>query len=200
VRGGARWRPGADAELAGDQQGAPAACLDGLLSLSRSKVAAVVLVAALAFAATLAGREWHRADVAQSHLHTRLFEIGQRGAAAARAASVARALFSYDYRNLAATQQYLDAFATGGFAQREAAQSPAVQQQLRKAKAIGSASVTEVDVSDLSAGHATAFVILATHVTGATGTSSGITYLHLDLRLVGALWKVDDVQNLTATS
>lgn len=154
-------------------------------------VAGVVIVAALAFAGVLAGREWHRADAAQSHL-------AARQEVAARAAEVARALFTYDYRNLAATQQRLSSVATGGFAQLEAAQSPAVQRELRTAKAIGSASVKEVNVSDVSAGHATAFVVAATHVTSAQGTSNGVAYVHLDLRLVGGTWKVDDVQNLSA--
>jgi hypothetical protein len=159
----------------------------------------VLLVAALAFAATLAAREWHRADSTRSQLHTQLQAVAQRDAVAARASDTAAALFTYDYRDLAATQQRLSSFATGGFAQREAAQSPAVQQQLRQARAIGSASVKEVDVSDLSADHATAFVVVATHLDSAKGSSSGIAYLHLDLRRVAGVWKVDDVQNLSAS-
>ncbi|MGN6474077.1 MAG: hypothetical protein ACTHK4_10600 [Mycobacteriales bacterium] len=154
-------------------------------------VAGVVLVAALVFAGTLSGIEWHRADVSQSRAHA-------RQDVAARAGDVATALFTYDYRNLAATQQRLSAAATGGFAQLEAAQSAAVQQQLRKAKAIGSATVKEVNVSDVSGSHATAFVVLATHVTSTQGSSDGVAYVHLDLRIVGSVWKVDDVQNLSA--
>jgi hypothetical protein len=159
----------------------------------------VLLVVALAFAATLAVREWRRADAAQSDLHAQVGALAQRDAVAARAGAIATALFTYDWRNLAATQQYLSAYSTGGFAQREAAQSPAVQQQLRQARAIGSATVKEVDVADLSADHATAFVVVTTRVASAKGTSSGIAYLHLDLRRVEAVWKVDDVQNLSAT-
>lgn len=152
----------------------------------------VVLVAALAFATTLAVREWRRAD----NLHTRLHQLTLRQQVAIRASGAARGLFTYDYRNLAATQQYLSSVATGGFAQSEASQSPAVQQQLRNAKAIGSAVVKEVTVSDVTAGHATAFVVVATKLVSAAGNSSGIVYLHLDLRLVDQSWKVDDVQNL----
>ncbi len=161
-----------------------------------AKPVGVVLVAALAFAATLAGREWHRADA----LHTRLHQLTLRQQVAVRAGGVARALFTYDYRNLGTTQRYLSSAATGGFAEREAAQSPAVQQQLRRAKAIGSAQIKEINVSDVTAGHATAFVVVATRVTSASGASNGIAYLHLDLRLVGQAWKVDDVQNLNAAS
>jgi hypothetical protein len=165
-----------------------------------AKPVGVVLVAALAFVATLAGREWHRADVTNSHLHARLVQLALRQAVAERASGVAHGLFTYDYRNLATTQQYLSSVATGGFAQLEAAQSPAVQQQLRRAQAVGSAVVKEVNVSDVTAGHATAFVVVATHVSSSAGASNGVAYLHLDLRLVGGSWKVDDVQKLSATS
>lgn len=157
-------------------------------------VAGVVLVAALAFAGTLSGIEWHRADVAAPRSH----QLVQREVVGARAGEAATALFTFDYRNLAATQHRLSALATGGFAQLEAAQSGAVQQRLRKEKAIGTATVKELNVSDVSAGHATAFVVLATHLTSAAGTSDGVAYVHLDLRLVGSQWKIDDVQNLSA--
>ncbi|HWC36820.1 MAG TPA: hypothetical protein VG650_18585 [Mycobacteriales bacterium] len=161
----------------------------------------VGLVAALAFTTTLAGLEWRRADRDASHLRAQLHHSALRQAVAARAVGVATNLFTYDYRNLAATQRYLRSAATGGFAQREAAHDPAVQQQLRQAKAVGSATVKEVTVSDVSAMQATAFVVVMTHVSSTTsGSADGIAYLHLHLRLVGGVWKVDDVQNLSAAS
>ncbi|HVT65894.1 MAG TPA: hypothetical protein VHD81_12125 [Mycobacteriales bacterium] len=153
-----------------------------------------VLVVALAFSATLAGIKWHRADQVQA-------QRDDRAALTARAVGVATSLFTYDYRNLAATERYLSGAATGGFAQREAAHDAAVQAQLRAAKAVGSATVKEVSVSDIADGQATAFVVLMTHVTSTTsGSADSVAYLHLHLVEVDDAWKVDDVQNLKAAS
>lgn len=154
----------------------------------------VALVVALAFSATLAGLKWHDADRSRSNDRA-------REAVMARAVGVATNLFTYDYRYLATTQRYLSSASTGGFADREAAHNAAVQSRLRESKAVGSATVKEVSVSDVSDGQATAFVVLATHVTStASGSADGIAYLHLHLRVVDGIWKVDDVQNLTAPS
>ena len=152
-----------------------------------------MLVAALTFGAVLTVLQWQRADRAES-------QRDARQAVMARAVGVATNLFTYDYRNLAATQRYLARYAAGGFAQREAAHNEAVQAQLTKAKAVGSATVKEVSVSDISEDQATAFVVLATHVSSTTsGSADSVAYLHLHLRLVGAMWKVDDVQNFSAS-
>jgi hypothetical protein len=154
---------------------------------------AVLLVAALAFTTTLAVIETHRAHQAKSTTNT-------RSDVAKAAAALATLLFTYDYHDLAKTQQQLEALSAGGFAQRENSQSDAVQEQLRKAQAVGSANVKEVTVSDVSGTRATAFVIVATHVASTQGKADGIAYLHLDLQLVGKFWKVDDVQNLSPSA
>jgi hypothetical protein len=157
-------------------------------------VGVAVLVLALAFAATLAGIKWHDADQTASQRNA-------REAVTQRAVGVATSLFTYDYRNLAATERYLSGATTGGFAEREAAHDAAVQAQLRAAKAVGTATVKEVSVSDIAEGQATAFVVLMTHVTSTTsGSADSVAYLHLHLVLADDVWKVDDVQNLTAQS
>lgn len=154
------------------------------------------LVVALAFTTTLAVREWHRADHAQSRLSDRLTQM-QNARAAAGALAVA--LYHYDYRNLAQAQRDIQRFATGGFAQREASQAAAVQAQLRKAKAVSTAGITETTVSDLDGDQATAFVVLRTSASSNGGKPlTNIVYLHVHLQRVGAVWKVDDVQNLQA--
>jgi len=154
----------------------------------------VALVVALAFAVTLAGLKWHDADSASSRQNA-------RDAVTDRAVGVATSLFTYDYRNLAATQRYLSSAATGDFAQREAAHTEAVQAQLRAAKAVGTATVKEVTVSDIEDDQASAFVVLMTHITSETsGSADNIAYLHLHLRLVDGAWKVDDVQTMKPAS
>jgi hypothetical protein len=163
----------------------------GLKRPSLRATGVVILVVALGFSTTLAVLEWHDAGQTRS-------EDKVREAVTARAVGVATSLFTYDYRNLAATERYLSSAATGGFAEREAERTDAVQARLLAAKAVGAATVKEVNVSDVSDGQATAFVVLMTHVTSATaGSADSIAYLHLHLVRVDDVWKVDDVQTLT---
>lgn len=160
--------------------------------------AVIGLVVALAFTTTLAVREWHRADRATS---AQLRQQVDRHNVEVDAGALARALFTYDYRDLGRAQQLIQSLATGGFAQREAAQAKAVQAQLRNAKAVSTAVIKETTVSDPAGDHATAFVVLQTSTTSNGGQpATNIVYLHVHLQRLGALWKVDDVQNLAAQS
>lgn len=149
------------------------------------------------FAASLAGFEWHRAHQARAELSNVRASESVRQAAGAVAAAEAVALFTYDYRNLAATQAKIASLATGSFAQRDASGNAAVQRQLLVAKATGSATVSAESISEPSAGHATALVTLATTAAadGKAATTATV-YVHLDLQLVDGSWKVDEVQTL----
>jgi hypothetical protein len=159
--------------------------------------AEVALVVVVVFCAALAGFQWHRAHHAQSRLNDDQAALAARDEVASTAAAAGTALFTYDYRDLAATQQRIRSLATGAFAQRESASTSAVEGQLRAAKAVGSATVSEETVSAISAGRATALVILDTKASSATGASTtGTVYLHIDLQDVEGTWKVDDVQTL----
>lgn len=158
---------------------------------------AVLLVAALAFAGALSGFEWHRADVARSRLHDAQAAAAVRQQVMATAAAAGTALFTYDYRDLAATQARILSLATGAFAQRESGRNAAVQEELRRERATGSAVVQQVAVSDVSAGQANALVVVDTRSsTAAGGPSTGVVYLHMSLVEVGGEWKVADLQSL----
>ncbi|HVV77464.1 MAG TPA: hypothetical protein VHC43_15670 [Mycobacteriales bacterium] len=158
----------------------------------------IALIVALAFTTTIAVREWRRADRTQSQFAD---ELTQRHNAGVDADALAVALYTFDYRDLGAAQKRIQMLATGGFAEREASQSAAVQTQLRNAKAVGTAAVEETNVSEIDGDHATAFVVLQTTASSNGGKKvANVVYLHLDLRRIGALWKVDDVQNLAAQS
>jgi hypothetical protein len=163
-------------------------------------LAVVLLVVVAVFCAVLAGFEWHRADHAQSQLHALRAAVGQRGAAQTVAAEEAVALFTYDYRDLAATQAKIASLATGSFAARDASGNAAVQRRLLAAKATGSAAVTEESVSSPSDGHAIALVVLATKAASHGGSPTTATvYVHLELQLVDGEWKVDEVETLAPT-
>jgi hypothetical protein len=163
--------------------------------------ATVALVVIAVFAGSLAGFQWHRAHAAQSRLDSLQASTAQHAQVAAVASEVATALFTYNYRNLAATQSKIASLATGTFAQRESVSNPAVQRQLRAAKATGSAIVDEETVSGIAAGQATALVVLTT-TASSNGSQSAANevYLHVGLRKVGSDWKVDDVQTLKPAS
>ena len=151
----------------------------------------VLLVAALAFTTTLCFVEVHK--VHQAHNGTQV-----RSDVSAVSAALGTLLFTYDYHDLAKSQAKVTALATGAFAQQESTQSAAVQRQLVKAQAVGTATVKEVSVSILGTDHAKAFVVVTTHVTSSQGKADGTAYLHLDLVKTGGVWKVDDAQTLSA--
>jgi hypothetical protein len=171
------------------------------VSTRAAKPVAVLLVAALAFAAALAGIEWHRAHRAQSRLVELHASEADRAAASATAAELASALFTFDYHDLQATQDTISRLGTGAFAQREGVNSAAVQRQLLAAHAVSTAKVSEETVSQPSGDHATALIVLSTHATSAGGQSStNEIYLHLYLVKVDGDWKVYDVRTLKPAS
>jgi hypothetical protein len=160
---------------------------------------AVVVVAV--FAASLAGFEWHRAHRAMAQLSEARASDDARNAARSVAAAEAVALFTYDYRDLAATQAKIASLATGSFAQRDASGNAAVQRQLLAAKAIGSAIVTDESISEPSADHAAALVVLTTKAaSNGSAPTAATVYVNLDLQLVNNNWKVDEVQTLKPAS
>ncbi|HEX3900250.1 MAG TPA: hypothetical protein VHW74_13865 [Mycobacteriales bacterium] len=160
---------------------------------------AVVVVAV--FAASLAGFEWHRAHRAMAQLSEARASDDARNAAGSVAAAEAVALFTYDYRDLAATQAKIASLATGSFAQRDASGNAAVQRQLLAAKAIGSAIVTDESISEPSADHAAALVVLTTKAaSNGSAPTAATVYVNLDLQLVNNNWKVDEVQTLKPAS
>jgi hypothetical protein len=160
-------------------------------------VAEVALVVLLVFCAALAGFEWHLAHHARADLSNARASESVRQAAESVAAAEAVALFTYDYRDLAATQAKIASLATGSFAQRDASGNAAVQRQLLAAKATGSATVTDESVSEPSGDHATALVVLVTKAASDGGAPTSATiYVNLDLQLVDGSWKVDEVQTL----
>jgi hypothetical protein len=163
--------------------------------------AEVGLVVVLVFCAALAGFEWHRADHSRSQLNAARAAESSRAAAESVAAAEAVALFTYDYRDLAATQSRIASLATGSFAQRDASGNAAVQRQLLAAKAIGSAIVTDESVSEPSADHATALVVLTTKAaSNGSAPTAATVYVNLDLQLINNHWKVDEVQTLKPAS
>lgn len=174
---------------------------DGAGPSARRAWAEVVLVVVVVFCAALAGFEWHRADRDRSQLTAATTADDERRAVADVAAKEAVALFTYDYRDLAATQSRIASLATGSFARRDASGNAAVQRQLLAAKATGSATVLEETVSDADAGHASAFVVLSTRSSSNGGPmSTAIVDLHLDLQQVDGSWKVSEVQTLKSAS
>jgi hypothetical protein len=163
--------------------------------------AEVTLVVVLVFCAALAGFEWHRADHSQSRLNATRTADSSRAAAESVAAAEAVALFTYDYRDLAATQSRIASLATGSFAQRDASGNAAVQRELLAAKATGSATVSEESISAPTADRATALVVLDTKASSeGKAASTATVYVHLGLQLVNGSWKVAEVQTLKPAS
>jgi hypothetical protein len=168
---------------------------------ARRTCATVAVVVVAVFAASLAGFEWHRAHRAMAQLSEARASDDARNAAGSVAAAEAVALFTYDYRDLAATQAKIASLATGSFAQRDASGNAAVQRQLLAAKAIGSAIVTDESISEPSADHAAALVVLTTKAaSNGSAPTAATVYVNLDLQLVNNNWKVDEVQTLKPAS
>lgn len=155
------------------------------------KWTAVGLGAALVFATTAAVVQWRRAD---DLAHQKSLRDGATATAAAEAA----ALFTYDYRDLAAAQDRILGLATGEFARQEAAHSSAIARNLVRLRASGTASVREVALSAVTGGRALALVLVATRAQAVGGSTSGLVYLHMTLLLAGGRWKVAGVQTLAS--
>jgi hypothetical protein len=153
-------------------------------------VAALLLTAALVFTAVMAVIGWRRADSLNN-------DVTARDNVAAVAGAEGKALFTYDYRDLAEAQQRILAHAGGRFAQQQRAHTASVEADLTQVKATGTAAVVDVSVSGLGRGRAEAFVILHTHVQATGGSSDGTQYLNTTLTQQGGRWKVDAVQTLT---
>jgi len=152
-------------------------------------VVAIVLATLLVFAAVVALVEWRRWD---SLNHT----VALRNRISATAAAEGEALFTYDYRDLAAAQKRILAVAGGSFAQQETSANKSVETNLTKLKATGTATVEEVSVTGDAGGQAAAFVVVDTQAHATGGSTSGVQYLSMTLGLDRGQWKVDSVQSL----
>jgi hypothetical protein len=180
-------------DLAGtDRAARPDAGPPRPVALARASVAqmvAVGLAAALVFATVIALIEWRKWD---SLNHA----VVVRNQVAATASALGEALFTYDYRDLAAAQSRVLVLATGPFAAQEAAATKSVEANLAKVHATSTATLAEVSVTPVDGNRADAFVIVDSHATGTGGSTAGRQYLNITLERVGGRWKVDTVQGL----
>jgi hypothetical protein len=152
-----------------------------------------VLGATLAAALTVAVLQWRRADHVSG-------ELAQRNLVAATAADVGQALFTYDYQDLGAAQRRILTLTSGSFAQQQRASGASVESSLVKARAVGTATVSEVSVTGVAGGGAGAFVLVDTRAQGSDGVVTGVEYLAMGLVLDRGRWTVDSVLRLQPPS
>jgi hypothetical protein len=153
--------------------------------------AAVTAGAAMAVVAAVvtAVIEWPSAGSAGT-------EVAVRDDISTTAAAEGAALFSYDYRDLAAAQRRVLALASGPFAQREAAHDAAVSAKLAHLRATSTATVREVAVTGDAGGRAGAFVVVESQTQAGGPPTAVAHYLNMTLTLQSGRWKVDAVQSL----
>ena len=160
-------------------------------ALSRTPTAVWIVTAILAavvvFTTTLAVIEWRRANDVD---HTESL----RRQAASTAAQFGTALYTYDYKDLAAAKARVLSFASAAYAKGYDATSGAEKDTITKLQARQSARPSGVFLTDVVKGKVAAVVILNTALQSTAGNRTSVQYLDVALVRQGGAWKVATAQ------
>jgi Mce-associated membrane protein len=125
-------------------------------------------------------------------------ERGDRDEIERVSGDVAAALLTYDYRDLERSKARVLANATGKFrAEYETAFETSLRTLIAETQASSTGTVTDIFVTRVDDGAASAIVVANAVANGAAGRRATVgSYIRLDLVEVGGRWRVDGVTDL----